>query len=272
MQDSAAVDDAKQAVKDFWERLSCGEVYAAGTDLKTALDAQASERYRLEPYIAAFARFSEGANLDVLEIGVGMGADHLQWARSHPRSLAGIDLTQRAIDFTAERLRASGFRPELRVADAEALPFPDCSFDLVYSWGVLHHSPNTAQAISEAHRVLRPGGRARVMIYHSPSLVGILLWLRYGVRRGLGLRESYARYLESPGTKAYSAAEARELFSAFSSVKMQVKLSFGDLLEGEVGQRHSGMLLRTLKAVWPRTILRIFAQRLGTMLLIEAVK
>jgi ubiquinone/menaquinone biosynthesis C-methylase UbiE len=117
--------------------------------------------------------------LDVLEVGVGMGADHLEWARHMPRSLSGIDLTERAIAHTATRLALYGLRSDLRVADAEKLPFRDASFDLVYSWGVLHHSPDTPRAVREVLRVLRPGGLARVMIYHAHSMVGYMLWLRY---------------------------------------------------------------------------------------------
>ena len=76
----------------------------------------------------------------------------------------GVDLTQRGVDLTRERLALEGLEAEVRVADAEALPFEDASFDIVYSWGVLHHSPNTQQAVNEVHRVLKPGGVARVMI------------------------------------------------------------------------------------------------------------
>ena len=72
----------------------------------------------------------------------------------------------------------------MKEADAEHLPFPDDSFDIVYSWGVLHHSPDTPQAFSEAHRVLRPGGTLRAMIYHRPSIVGLMLWARYGFAAG----------------------------------------------------------------------------------------
>jgi ubiquinone/menaquinone biosynthesis C-methylase UbiE len=74
---------------------------------------------------------------------------------------------------------------ELRVADAEALPFADASFDLFYSHGVLHHTPDTARAISEAYRVLRPGGQAMVMLYHKNSYnyyVNIMALRRVGAR------------------------------------------------------------------------------------------
>jgi len=80
-----------------------------------------------------------------------MGADHLEWARSGPRRLVGVDLTPRAVAWTAQRLATYGMASHLREADAEHLPFPDGSFDIVYSWGVLHHSPDTVQALREAH-------------------------------------------------------------------------------------------------------------------------
>jgi SAM-dependent methyltransferase len=171
-------DHEKLAVQEFWNRRSCGEVYAAGDTPTEQLDAQAHARYELEPYIFDFARFADApgrskhaAALAVLEIGVGMGADHLQWAKSSPRSLTGIDLTPRAIEYTRARLDAYGLSSRLECADAEHLPFADNSFDIVYSWGVLHHSPDTPRAVDEVYRVLRPGGR-RVMIYHYWSITG----------------------------------------------------------------------------------------------------
>ena len=104
MPKSAATAD----VRAFWESTSCGEVYSAGATLGEQLAAQARARYALEPYIPAFARFSEGRGRDILEIGVGMGADHLEWARAQPRALVGVDLTDRAVRFTQARLVANG--------------------------------------------------------------------------------------------------------------------------------------------------------------------
>jgi SAM-dependent methyltransferase len=267
------VTTSKSDVRDFWDAAACGEVYADGPSLADQLATQARIRYELEPYLAPFARFDDGRDKDVLEIGVGMGADHLRWARSRPRSLTGVDLTPRAVELTRQRLGLAGLASELRVADAENLPFPDASFDLVYSWGVLHHSPDTPRAIAEVRRVLRPGGTARVMIYHKWSIVGLMLWARYGLLAGrptTSLSEIYATHLESPGTKAYTVDEARELFAAFRAVHARSILSFGDLLEGEVGQRHRGRALAMAKRLWPRRALRRLAPRYGLALLIDA--
>jgi len=267
--------DLKNSVREFWNEKSCGEVYAVGIDLRERLENQARERYALESWIRPFADFPAGVGKDVLEIGVGMGADHLEWAKARPRSLTGIDLTDRAISFTADRLGLYELRSNLRVADAENLPFPDESFDIVYSYGVLHHSPDTVHAIQEVRRVLRPGGLAKIMIYHSRSLVGYMLWLRYGLLALRPLRpfnDIYAHHLESPGTKAFTIAEARSLFSSFSSIDVRISLGLGDLLEGAVGQRHRSLLLSAAKAVWPRWFFRRAMKGHGLGMLITAVR
>lgn len=268
--------ELKQEVAEFWDRASCGEVYGGGAlSQREQYENQARARYQLEPYIASFARFSDARGRDVLEIGVGMGADHAEIAKAEPRSLHGIDLTPRAIEHTRARLEILGLDSSLQVGDAEHLPFEANSFDMVYSWGVLHHSPDTPQAVREVHRVLRPGGRARIMIYQTRSLVGYMLWLRYALLRGRpgrSLADIYANHLESPGTKAYSVEEAREMFSAFASVEMTTQLSFGDLLLGEVGQRHRGALLSAARALWPRPLIRSLLGGYGLYLLIEVRK
>jgi SAM-dependent methyltransferase len=268
------VPDLKSKVRGFWQSASCGEVYAGLVTSEQRFRIHSERRYMLEPYIRDFARFEEGSGRDILEVGVGMGADHLEWAKSGPSRLAGVDLTPRAIAWTQERLAIYEFASELQEADAEELPFADDSFDIVYSWGVLHHSPDTPQAFREVHRVLRPGGVLRAMIYHRPSVVGLMLWVRYGIvagRPGLSLTDLYAHHLESPGTKGYSVAEARNLAAPFNSCQIRIATSFGDLLLGEVGQQHSGHVLRIAKRFWPRPLIRCFPG-LGLLLLVEARK
>jgi SAM-dependent methyltransferase len=170
-------------------------------------------------------------------------------------------------------LRTLGLASEMSVADAERLPFGDCSFDLVYSWGVLHHSPDTQRCVREVYRVLKPDGIARIMIYHKHSIVGFMLWLRYAALRGrvfMSLSEIYSKYLESPGTKAYSIDEAMSLFNGFRDVRISTSLSHADLLTSDVGQRHRGVALRAAKKLWPRWFIRTFLPRNGLFMCIEA--
>lgn len=268
------MNHTKSEVKDFWDAASCGEeLFLPGTDA-AGYAAEAATRYRLEPYIVPFADFPAASGKRVLEVGVGLGADHQRLAEAGAR-LSGLDLTERAIDHTRRRLAAFGLTSDLAVGDAENLPFPDSTFDLVYSWGVLHHSPDTPKAIAEVHRVLKPGGEARVMIYYKWSMIGLMLWLRYGLARlrpFTSLASLYAEYLESPGTKAYSHGEARELFAMFGRVAIDTVLSHGDLLESEAGQRHGGRALTIARVLWPRRAIRAFLPRAGLFMLIKATR
>lgn len=210
----------------------------------------------------------------MLEIGVGLGADHQRFAEAGA-DLFGVDLTERAVEHTARRLAAFGLASELRVGDAEHLAFADAYFDRVYSWGVLHHTPATRKAIDEVWRVLKPGGRASVMIYHKWSLIGAMLWLRYALVEGrpwVSLDEIFSQYLESPGTKAYSVPAARQMFARWSEVNVSTVLSHGDLLESGAGQRHAGALLSLARRMWPRAALKRFLPGLGLFMMIDARK
>ena len=268
------MNTAKQKVHEFWNSASCGESLYLSEATRDGYQRQAQARYDLEPYIFDLARFVETKAKHVLEIGVGLGADHQMFAEAGA-VLYGIDLTARAVEHTLNRLHSLGLSSQLAVGDAEALDFPDSSFDVVYSWGVLHHSPDTAKAVAEVHRVLKPGGEARLMIYHKWSLVGLMLWMRYALLRlrpWQSLDMIYAHYLESPGTKAYTIAQSRKMLSAFSEVQIRIVLTHGDLLESSAGQRHGGRLLSIAKAIWPRTLLKRYLSHFGLFMLIEARK
>lgn len=258
----------KEAVREFWNADPCGSRYLDGAD---DFAAHARARYILEPYIFDFARFARSRGLRVLEVGVGMGADYLEWLKAGAL-VTGVDLSQSSIDSARRRCEMAGLQSELRVADAEKLPFPDDSFDVVYSYGALHHSPDTAQCVREARRVLKPGGEARIMIYHHRSITGFMLWLRYGLFRGKSLRQSVFDHLESPGTKSYTLGEAETLFEGFTNVKMQVVFSPGDLLQHQPSARFQSGFYRLVWKLFPRPVVRTFCRRWGLFLLITASK
>ena len=264
----------KEAVFDFWNKASCGEtLYLASLDAP-AFQAHSAIRYTLEPYILSFANFEQSKNKKVLEIGVGMGADHQKFAEAGA-DLYGIDLTTRAISLTQRRFECHQLRSTLNQGDAENLSFPDDSFDMVYSWGVLHHSPDTPKAISEVHRVLKPGGLAKIMIYHKYSVIGLMLWIRYALLKGnpfRSLASLYADHLESPGTKAYSIQDAQALLKDFKDVNIQTVLTHGDLLTSGAGQAHRGLFLSVARVIWPRWLIRTFFKHNGLFMLITAHK
>jgi ubiquinone/menaquinone biosynthesis C-methylase UbiE len=260
--------ELKSAVRNFWDADPCGTRYLEGVE---DFEAHARARYALEPHIPEFAQFGSARGFRVLEIGVGMGADYLEWLKAGARA-TGVDLSPASLERARRRCDLAGYQSDLRVADAEHLPFPDNTFDVLYSYGVMHHSPDPAQCLREAWRVLKPGGHARIMLYHHPSLTGAMLWLCYGVFRGKSLRRAVYDHLESPGTKTYTQAEARSMMTAFENLSMRQVFSPGDLLLNRPSVRFQSPFYRLLWNLYPRKLARKLGRRWGLFLLISARK
>ena len=212
----------KEAVRAHWEADPCGSRLAdAEPGSREFFDQVEAERYRLEPFIPSFAEFDRWRGKHVLEIGVGLGTDFVRFARAGAK-VTGIDLTEAAAALVRKRLALEGLDGDVQAADAEALPFEDGSFDLVYSWGVLHHTPNTERALDEVKRVLAARGEARIMLYSRRSWFALGVWGKTALLRGKPWRsftDVLAEHVESPGTKAYARRELDELFSSFSDVR-----------------------------------------------------
>lgn len=220
---SAVSRVSKGTVKAYWERIPCGSKHASAPEGGRAYFEQVERRrYELEPFIRRFADFEGSRGKRVLEIGVGLGTDFIQFARAGAHA-TGVDLTQHSIELVARRLELEKLAGDVRIADAEALPFEDASFDRVYSWGVLMVTPDTPRAVSEAIRVLRPGGDLCAMVYGRRSWVAFGLWARYALLVGRPWRtlaEVISNHMESPGMKAYTEPEVRELFTGLEELRI----------------------------------------------------
>jgi len=214
---------AKEDVHAFWQASPCGAKHAQATEGTPEFFAEVERsRDALEPFIAQYARFAQTSGCRVLEIGTGLGTDFVKFVRAGARA-TGVDLTERSISLVESRLALEGLEADLRVADAETLPFDTGKFDVVYSWGVLHHTPHPPRAIAEAIRVLRPGGRLCVMLYARRSWVAFGLWARYALLTGRlrqDLTAVVAEHMESDGTRSYTASEVRELFGSLTALKV----------------------------------------------------
>jgi SAM-dependent methyltransferase len=182
-------EELKERVRAFWQAHPCGTKFSdAEIGTPEFFERIEAHRYEKEWHIPAAADFANTRGLRVLEIGCGMGTDGAQFAKAGA-DYTGIDLTDAAVELARKRFQVSGLKGEFRVADAERLDFPDESFDLVYSHGVLHHTPDIEAAVREIHRVLKPGGRAIVMLYHRGSY-NYRIGIRVLRRAGAGLLQS----------------------------------------------------------------------------------
>lgn len=219
--------ELKEEVHSYWNKQSCGTQFSDKDKYtKEYYEEIEKDRYSKEPEIVEFARFHEGKGKKVLEVGVGAATDFLQWAKNGAE-LYGIDLTEEAIGHATHRLELYGLKPkELKVSDAENQPFDNDSFDLVYSWGVIHHSPDTPKAFKEIIRVLKPGGKARIMVYNRKSILAYFFWVKHALLKfkwNLTVDEVLWNHMESFGTKGYTRNEIKELLSQEGIEDLNVK-------------------------------------------------
>jgi ubiquinone/menaquinone biosynthesis C-methylase UbiE len=238
---ATATDDVQQQMQRFW-----GDVYRTAystadqmldaDSLDTGLDALADMLLYRGHLISKEMPLANLSGKKVLEIGSGAGGHSAMFAR-HGAELTSLDITLDRVAATREKLRLLGSKAKIAIAlqgNAEALPFSDGSFDIVYSNGVLHHTPNTAGAVDEIYRVLRPGGRAAIMLYCKSSVnYWFTLWFCVGILKGAMFRHSdwLGRHTEwigrepqtarNPVTRCYTAQGIRSLFHKFAPLKIR---------------------------------------------------
>jgi ubiquinone/menaquinone biosynthesis C-methylase UbiE len=225
----------KAEVKAYWTQQSCDTVQARSGKFTLEYFEEIEQwRYSDQPFIHSFAQFSRYHGKRVLEVGFGAGTDFIQWLRVGAR-VSGIDLTEEALANARHRIRVYGLpEPEsLQVADAEHLPFASNTFDLGYSWGVLHHTPNTDEAVAELVRVVRPGGEIKIMLYNRHSLFALKRWVLVALLRGRpwrSFRWVLWHHMESLGTKAYTASETRRMLEplGLTDLRMETYLTTCD--------------------------------------------
>jgi 2-polyprenyl-3-methyl-5-hydroxy-6-metoxy-1,4-benzoquinol methylase len=156
-------------VRTFWEAHPCGEETSTAEDSLEYFLGVEHYRYTNAPFILNVAQFRRFAGRRVLEIGCGLGTDGAQFAKAGA-DYVGVDLTHAAVELARQNFSARGLRGEFLTVDAEYLPFPADSVDHVYSFGVIHHTPNPAAIVDEIWRVVRPGGTVTVAVYNRTSI------------------------------------------------------------------------------------------------------
>jgi len=230
-------DELKGSVRQYWNQQSCDtQVAGAAKFSKEYFEEIENFRYRDQPFIHSFAQFARYHGRRVLEVGFGAGTDFIQWLRAGA-VVSGIDLTPEALENLTRRIEVYDLpKPErICVGDAEKLPFPPDSFDLGYSFGVLHHTPDTVRAIGELVRVIRPGGELKIMLYNRRSIYAVNQWIKHALLKAhpwTSVSQVIWNHLESIGTKAYTRRELRRIFLdlPLDDVHIHTEITSGDYL------------------------------------------
>lgn len=210
-------------VADYWNARPCNIRHSArpvGT--REYFDEVEARKYFVEPHILRLAEFPRWRGRRVLDVGCGIGTATISFAR-HGARVTAVDLSEESVALARRRAEVCGLDRQIDfyVANAEELSrsIPIANYDLIYSFGVVHHTPHPERAIAEMRRYAGPGSTLKLMVYHRRSWKSLSVLLGYGRGRFWRFPELIARYSEAqtgcPVTYTYLPGEIRDLLGRF---------------------------------------------------------
>ena len=269
--------DGKEAARQVWGASPAGWVYGEGAAIgsKEYFENVLRKRSNYElPWLFEVFPFGTTKGKRVLEIGCGAGYDAYEFCRNGA-IYTGIDITPQNIERTKQHLGLFGFNAGIQLGDAEKLDFPDASFDVVFSNGVLHHIPDIGRAFDEVYRVLKPQGEFWVTLYHKNSLFyrfTTCLWthiLKGGFRKlNLKERRSLIEYTTSEAKPIVNVYSRREVQALIQKAKLSVEFLGCRKL---VHEDFPGTIYRLVRPV-PQRFLDRLARLFGWYIVVRARK
>lgn len=195
-------DDIEQKIIDYWNRQPCN-IKHSSKEIGTLefFEENSAKRYKVEPHLLDLAQFHLYQGKRVLEVGCGMGADAAEFVK-HGAEYVGIDISEESVKLAQRRFEVMGLNGQFFVHNAADDLSKYGKFDLVYSWGVLHHYPDVDRIISNIHDVLIDDGELKFLVYAKNS------WKYAMIRKGL---DQYEAQASCPYAKAYTNEEVYEL-------------------------------------------------------------
>jgi 2-polyprenyl-3-methyl-5-hydroxy-6-metoxy-1,4-benzoquinol methylase len=206
-------------VKEYWDRRPCNirhSTQPVGT--RDYFDEVEARKYLVEPHIPGFAEFEKWRGKKVLEVGCGIGTDTVNFAR-HGARVTSVDLSEKSLELARQRAGVYSVQGQVQFyrGNAEELStfVPVEPYDLIYSFGVIHHTPHPDRVLEQLRQFARPGTTVKIMVYHRRSWKVAWILLTEGKGRFWKLRELVAKNSEAqtgcPITYTYSRREGREL-------------------------------------------------------------
>src|SRR6202049_3941977 len=266
------------AVRDFWNKRPCNIRHSAkDIGSREYFDEVEARKYFVEPHIPGFADFYRWGGRRVLEIGCGIGTATISFLRAGARVTA-VDLSDQSLELARRHAEVYGLADNATFVEADAERLSEAiapqPYDLVYSFGVLHHTPHPERAIDQIRAFLRPGGTLKLMMYHSRSWKVFWVVLRYGAGRFWDWRRIIARYSEAqtgcPVTYTYTKHELTNMLEdrGFRVIDMFVDHIFPYRISDYVEYRYrKEWYLRWM----PPTLFRWLERHFGWHLCVTAV-
>lgn len=252
-----------EKVRTYWNNRPCNVKHSTSTvGTKEYFDEVEARRYANEPHNYVFPDFSRWRGKRVLEIGCGIGTDAVNFIRAGA-DYTGIDLSSESVKLAKQRLEVFDLKGEIFEANAEellAIFDPHEKFDLIYSFGVIHHAPRPDLVVTNFPKLLKDGGEVRAMLYAKNSWKNIL------IEAGWDQPEAQNN---CPQALTYTKQEARQLFHMFDNVHIEQDFIFPWNIEHYVKYEY-------VKQPWfeamPTELFKILEKSLGWHLLITAKK
>jgi len=253
-----------QELRSFWEAnpLSAGRIpYRLGTPEYFSFYDRLREKNETPEFSALLHEYHHYSHKKVLDVGSGNGYVLGKYAQFGAQ-VYGVDLTLTGVELCQRRFEYQGLRGHFCMGNAEELPFPGSVFDCVCSMGVLHHTPNIERAMGEVFRVLKPGGRLILMVYHRNSALYQFKFRWMNRVTGKSRRQLVNEIdgLGNPKGEVFSKSEIKNLLRSFTDI------------ETSVGLLQSWMILPRGARFVPDQILKRFERCFGWFLYAKAIK
>jgi 2-polyprenyl-3-methyl-5-hydroxy-6-metoxy-1,4-benzoquinol methylase len=264
-------------VRGFWDSRPCNVRHSPRpVGSKEYFDEVEARKYLVEPHIPGFADFARWRGKRVLEVGCGIGTDSINFARVGAE-LTAVDLSGESLRLAERRAEVMGVADRIRFAQADAEELASVlggeRFDLIYSFGVIHHTPHPERALAEMRALAAPGGTMKLMVYHRRSWK--VFWILAARERGRFWRaeELVAKHAEAqlgcPVAFTYTRREARALVedAGFRVRDVRVDHVFPYRIRDYVDYRY----VKEPYFRWvPTPVFRRFERTLGWHLLVTA--
>jgi 2-polyprenyl-3-methyl-5-hydroxy-6-metoxy-1,4-benzoquinol methylase len=212
-----------QAVKDFWNRRPCNFKHSyAPLGTKEYFEEVAKRKFFVEPHLLDFADFPSMQGKKVLEIGCGLGTTAVLFARAGAEKVTAVDVSERSLEIAKQQAAVNGVSDRMAffLANAEELSksIPEEKYDLIFSFGVIHHTPHPERVLNELRGYLKPDGRLKIMVYYRYSWKSLWILFKYGRLKFWNLSQLIATHSEAqtgcPITYTYTKREGRALLES----------------------------------------------------------